>query len=374
MGADQGGDFPRGKICMNNASVSPNPAGMVRAVARFLEEYSVMGPDTEASDEFVTSMLGRTRDAVSRLIGCRPAEIVLTQSTTDGINAVSRGLSMPRGSSVIIRGGAHEHHANYYPWLRTGAEVRSIPIDKHGSFDTSLLRGMIDGGTRVAALSHALYNTGAVMPAEETGEILESAGVPYFVDAAQTVGCMKVDVSRLRCSFMSFNGSKWLCGPMGTGLFYCREDAADTLEPISTGGESADLGDSGLEYKKMPERFQTGFRNYAGMAGLEYSLGIISDVGVGAIQERAARLSRRLRDGIGRIPGSMLYGPEEGRTSIVPFNLQGVDPADAVKRLEEQGIVLALREITDLKIIRASPHFFNTGEEVDRVLEALAGL
>ncbi len=379
-GADIRGDFAAGnKTYLNNASVSLMPLESIRAVADHLESYSMMGPDSAESGQFVRRMLEETRRTISGMIRCRPEEIVFTQSTTDGVNAVARGLSLQNRSNIIIRGLGHEHHANYYPWLqlRGKTRIRSLEIDADGLFDTSQLRGMIDKDTALVALSHALYNTGAILPVGEIGEMLGGMGVPYFIDAAQTVGCIgEFDVSKTGCNFMAFNGSKWLCGPMGTGIFYCRRDSADLLEPMGVGGESAVLDGAGITHKGLPERFQAGFRNHAGMAGLGRSAEYLLKYGMGNIRRRVAGLSRMLREDLSGMAGITFYGPESGeeRTSIVSFNIRGRDPEKLVAELERRGIILAVREINETKVVRASPHFFNTEDEIQKTADAIRGL
>lgn len=377
---------PQGRGCrayLNNASVSPMPADAISAVDSFLSEYSAMGPDSDAASEYVGKVVSAARSTVADVIGCSPDEIVLAQSTTDGVNAVARGMRLEDGAGIVIRGGAHEHHANYYPWLRLAgaARVSSLAVDDNGLFrmpDLEAALGDNGGRTALVSLSHALYNTGAVLPVEEVGELLARRGVPYFVDAAQTVGCIgRMDVSRIGCDFMAFNGSKWLRGPMGIGLFYCRRGSEDLLEPLGIGGESADLLDGGrLEYKAMPERLETGFRNYPGAAGLVGAMCPIARNGLDGIRREAARLAGLLRGELGRIPGVAVYGPDEesARTSIVPFEVGGRDPADVAARLERQGIVVAVREFVDKKVLRASPHYFNTDEEVLMLADAVRAL
>ena len=368
---------------LNNASVSPMPADAIAAVSGFLAEYGAMGPDSVAASEYVKEAVASARSAVAGIVGCRPDELVLTQSTTDGVNAVARGMRMDGGAGVVIRGGAHEHHANYYPWLRLaggGARITSLPVDDDGLFRMADLKAALDSGGRTAlvSLSHALYNTGAVLPVEEVGELLARRGVPYFVDAAQTVGCLgRMDVSRIGCDFMAFNGSKWLRGPMGTGLFYCRRGSEDLLEPLGIGGESADLLEGGrLEYRAMPERLEAGFRNYPGAAGLASAARTLARLGLDGIRREAARLAGLLRDELGRIPGVVVHGPDDeaARTSIVPFEVGGRDPADVAARLERQGIVVAVREFVDKKVLRASPHHFNTDEQVLMLAGAVRAL
>ena len=379
LASDISCDFATGgKIYLNNASVSIMPLQSIEAINEFLKLYNQMGPDSISSEPFVLEKLKNARRAVAKIINCQEQEIVLTQSTTDGINYVANGLSFPEGSNIIIRGGAHEHHANYYPWLRlqNKTKVNSMEIDADGFFDFEELGSHLDGNTKLVALSHALYNTGAILPIEKVGKML--GGASFFVDGAQTVGCVAdVDVAKINCDFMSFNGSKWLCGPMGTGLFYCRKDAANLLEPISIGGESAMIYDNTkLAFMDMPERFQAGFRNYAGMVGLGASAEYILKFGLENIRRKNRYLSEIFREGLSNMKGVTLYGPQdaEQRTSIISFSIDGMESEVIAGKLEKAGIILAVREILDKKIVRASPHFFNTEDEIGIVLDAIKKL
>jgi cysteine desulfurase/selenocysteine lyase len=176
---------------------------------------------------------------------------------------------------------------------------------------------------------------------------------------------------------MAFNGSKWLCGPMGTGLFYCDRSSSDLLEPNSIGGESAMLDEkSNLIFKQLPEKFQTGFRNYVGMVGLESSANYLYRYGMENIRKKNMHLSNMLREELTKNNKINFYGPKDAqeRTSIISFTVDGHEPQTVVEKLEKQGIILAVREIYDKKIIRASPHFFNTESEILQVIDAIKKL
>ncbi len=362
------------KIYLNNASVSIMPLTSIKAMKNFLFSYNEMGPDSLSSESFIVENLIQTRKIISKLIKCTPDKIVLTQSTTDGINVVSNGLSLPSNSNIVIRGMNHEHHANFYPWIRLRKEtkIRNLKVDKNGFFDITELRDNVDKNTKLVVLSHALYNTGSIMPVDEIGELLEKTNTPYFIDAAQTVGCIGTfDVNQCKCDFMSFNGSKWLCGPMGTGIFYCNN--SDLLEPTYIGGESVMLFKNKLVYKDMPHKFQTAFRNYVGIAGLNESVSYIMKIGLEKIRSRVIYLANLFRSELLKINGTKIYGPDdqEKRTSIVSFNINSYDPKTITSRLEKQKIILAVREIFNKKIIRASPHFFNTENEIMGVIHEI---
>lgn len=377
---DISGDFPESeKVYLNNASVSIMPTQSIEAMKEFLVSYNSMGPDSKDSEPFVTEKLRNVRKTIAKVISCQPDEIILTQSTTDGINIVSNGLDFHSDANMIIRGMTHEHHSNLYPWLKLEEKIsiKNLPIDKNGFFKFDDLESFIDKNTKLVALSHALYNTGAILPVEEVGKILHG-NIPFFIDSAQTIGCIgDIDVSKINCNFMSFNGSKWLCGPMGTGLFYCNRKSSELLEPTTIGGESAIIYDeTKLAFKEIPDKFQTGFRNYVGIVGLESSANYLLDFGLQNIRDKNQSLSTLLREELSKIPNIILYGPDDPnlRTSIVSFNIQGMDPQDIVDKLEKQNIILAVREIMEKKIVRASPHFFNTESEMLQVIDALKKL
>tara|TARA_B110000014_G_C20102480_1_gene579018 strand:+ start:640 stop:1785 length:1146 start_codon:yes stop_codon:yes gene_type:complete len=373
-------DFIRDKIYLNNASVSLMPISSINAMKEFLIEYNKIGPDSLESEQFIKELWIKTRKTISKLIRCQPDEVVLTQSTTDGVNIVANGLRFDSNSNIVIRGNEHEHHANYFPWLRLAKsiDVRSLQINQNGEFSISHLKEQIDKNTKLVTLSHGLYNTGTILPVEEIGEILNQENIPYFLDSAQTVGCIgDFDFSKINCDFMSFNGSKWLCGPMGTGVFFCKRDSSDLLEPIGIGGESATKSDyMELSYMELPEKFQTGFRNYVGLVGLESSINYLQNVGLTNIRNHIIRLANLFRDEISKIPNVVVFGPEEEskRTSIVSFEMNGLEPEKVVARLAGDGIIIAKREIFEKKILRVSPHLFNTEEEILKTVEELKKL
>ena len=372
-------EFQIDKIYLNNASVSPMPKVSIKTMRQFLIDYSDMGPDSPESEIFIEQLWKKTRDAVSRLIRCHSDEIVITQSVTDGVNIVSNGMRFDESSNIIIRGKEHEHHANYFPWLKLGRriKIRNLLINENGGFSNSELNKLIDKKTRLVALSHGLYNSGLILPVNEIGEILQKENIPYFLDTAQTVGCIgDYDFASTQCDFMSFNGSKWLCGPMGTGVFYCKRSSSDLLEPINVGGESATSDKEQLINKEMPEKFQAGFRNYVGLAGMESSVAFLQNLGLNNIRNYIIKLSNLFIDEIGKIPDARVFGPEDEsqRTSIVSFEIGKNDPDKVVSLLAEKGIIIAKREIFDKSILRISPHIFNTEEQILRLVEELKKL
>jgi len=373
-------EFQTDKTYLNNASVSVMPKTSIEAMKQFLIDYSEMGPDSPESEIFIKGLWEKTRTSIAKVVKCNPDEIIITQSVTDGINIVANGMKFQNDSNIVIRGGEHEHHANYFPWLKLGKriDVRSLPVNDNGGFEYSDLKKILDEKTRLVALSHGLYNSGLILPVKEIGKELQKENVPYFLDTAQTVGCIgEFDFADTGCDFMSFNGSKWLCGPMGTGVFYCKRESSDLLEPSNIGGETAETNENGeLTYKELPDRFQAGFRNYVGLAGMESSVTFLENLGWNNIRNHIISLSNLFIDEIGKIPESKVFCPEDEseRTSIVSFEIEKHDPEKIVSELAQKGIIIAKREIYEKPVLRISPHIYNTKDEILSLVEELKKL
>ena len=373
-------EFQTDKTYLNNASVSVMPKTSIEAMKQFLIDYSEMGPDSPESEIFIKGLWEKTRTSIAKVVKCNPDEIIITQSVTDGINIVANGMKFENDSNIIIRGGEHEHHANYFPWLKLQKkiDVRSLPVDENGGFEYSDLKKVLDEKTKLVALSHGLYNSGLILPVKEIGNELQKENIPYFLDTAQTVGCIgEFDFADTGCDFMSFNGSKWLCGPMGTGVFYCKRESSDLLEPSNIGGETAETNENGeLTYKELPDRFQAGFRNYVGLAGMESSVTFLQNLGWNNIRNHIISLSNLFIDEIGKISESKVFCPEDEseRTSIVSFEIEKQDPEKIVSELAQKGIIIAKREIYEKPVLRISPHIYNTKDEILSLVEELKKL
>jgi cysteine desulfurase/selenocysteine lyase len=361
----------RKTIYMNNGAVAPTPLSTIKAVTNFLLKVSEDGPDSASTGDDLADLVSEVRVRVSHLINCDKDEVVLTDSTTHGLNIVSRGIRWNKGEAIVVRGGKHEHYSNYFPWLaakqKNDLVLRQLAVDRNGFFELGDLERAARGA-RLITTSHVLYNTGAIMPVEKIGKVAAENDALFCVDAAQSAGAIPIDVRRIGCDFMAFTGFKWICGPLGIGVLYCSKKASELVEPATVGGESAILSENdtvaGLE---MPARLQGGFRNYPGAAGLEAALRYILRIGMENIAKRNLQISSVIRDGLGRIPGVTLYGHEEEqkRSSIVSFLPPGgINASDLVKKLESSSVIVAARDVGEgKKVVRASPHFFNDESE-----------
>jgi cysteine desulfurase/selenocysteine lyase len=380
-------DFPvtKKKIYMNCGSFAPMPLSTIKSITDFLVRCSEEGPDSTSVQEYITSLMKELRVNLSRLINCEPEEIIFTQSTTEGINYVASGIEWKKSDAIIVRGGLHEHYANYFPWLniskKFGVKLEEIKINDKGFFDLDKIDKIAKNkNARLITLSHVLYNNGAIMPVEEVGKIAKRHQMLYSIDAAQSVGTIKVDVRRIGCDFLAFPGFKWICGPSGIGIFYCKKESAHWLNPKYIGGESAIITEKkDLVYTDSPQKFQTGFRNYPGVAGLASSIKYIQRLGVNTIRKMNMKIANKLVQDLRRIPGISIFGPEDEkvRSSIVSFTIDSVNPKTIVSSLEEKGIIVAERDIVGggkKKAVRASPHFFNDLSEVSTFVQNIKNI
>lgn len=380
-------DFPvtKKKIYMNCGSFAPTPLSTIKSITDFLVRCSEEGPDSTSVQEYITSLMNELRKILSRLINCEPEEIIFTQSTTEGINYVASGIEWKRSDIIISRGGLHEHYANYFPWLNVsrkyGTKLEETKIDKNGFLDLDNIEKIAKSkNSRLITLSHVLYNNGAIMPVGEIGKIARNHSLLYSIDAAQSVGTIKVDVKKIGCDFLAFPGFKWLCGPPGIGIFYCKKESAPLLVPKYIGGESAIITEEKkLVYADSPQKFQTGFRNYVGIAGLTSSLKYIQHVGIETIRKMNMKIANDIIEQLRTIPGVSIFGPEDEklRSSIVSFSTDSVLPKIMVSKLEENGIIVAERDIVGggkKKAVRASPHFFNTLDEVSTLVQNIKNI
>lgn len=216
------------------------------------------------------------------------------------------------------------------------------------------------------------------MPVEEVGKIARENNLLYCIDSAQSVGSLNVDIKRIGCDFMAFPSFKWICGPLGIGIFYCSKKSKDVLIPDSIGGESGQIiSDDSLIHNDIPQKFETGFRNYPALAGLESSLRYILRIGMHKITSINSKTSSILRNELLKIDGIDIHGINDKklRNSIVSFSSPKIKSNLLKVKLETEGIIMAERDLLNgKKIIRASPHFFNNEEEIMKTIRVIKNI
>ena len=363
-------------VFLNHAGVAP----LSRRAADALRAYA---GEAERSAYFRQGWYERVREVkalAARLLGARgEAEIAFVANTSTGLATVAKGLAWEPGDEVVV--SDVEYPANRYPWqdlARFGVRMVEVPERDDGRIDAGDVIAALSERTRIVSLSEVQYASGFRIGLRPISEAVHRVGGLLCVDAIQSLGALPVDVEALGIDFLSADGHKWLLGPEGCGILYVREALVERLHPNVVGWmnmvDAGNYGDYRFELLPDARRFEPGSYNLPGIFALGASLGLLLEVGQGAVWRRIEALTARLCGGLAQRGYRVLSPRGEGeRSGIVSFappapDVRTTPPAQAiVAALEARGIVIVVREGR----LRASPHFYDGTEQIDRLLEAL---
>lgn len=394
------GDFliSKKKIYLNNGSVAPVPVSTVKAITDFYLRYSEQGPDSAESNEYLENLKMETRRRVADLINCDSDEVIFTSSTTEGINFITNGIAWGANDKILVRNSKNEHFSNYLPWIKAAndndLQIERFPFENENMVIEDLTK-LIESPPspnfpRIVSTSHVMYNNGSITPVEKMGSIIKKKNrkTLFSIDGAQSVGAIDVDVKKIKCDFLSFPAFKWVCGPLGIGVLYVNKKVMnDEFEPVFVGagtaqiesikegkknanwGNSANKTQETLKFYKYPQKYHSTFRNYPALAGLESSIRYLLRIGISNICKKNKKISNIFREEISKIREIVIHeaSEESMRSSMVSFSFKSNNNNRVkilVEKLQEKGIILAEREIGLKKIVRASPHFYNTENEI----------
>jgi selenocysteine lyase/cysteine desulfurase len=355
----------------DHAAVSPLPAATADVLADWSRQCASEGDTVWPS---WAKALERTRARAADLIGAGSDEIALVHSTSEGVSLVAEGFPWQSGDNVVTL--ENEFPSNQYPWLNQahrGVEVRRVPVTD-GRVDLSRLQQACDRRTRLVAISWVGYLSGWRVCLDDVAELAHARGALLFVDAIQGLGVYPLDVARTPIDFLAADGHKWLLGPEGAGVFYVRREHLDLLHPIVVGWNSvlhaSDYGRIELNFKPSAARFEGGSPNVPGGLAMGASLELLEKYGTERIAARVLHLADTIVDrlrGLNAIP----FSPHSGnhRSAIVSFELPDRDPVAVRKRCLEAGVALSHRSGK----LRVSPHAYQNDDDIDRLLDALAG-
>jgi cysteine desulfurase/selenocysteine lyase len=310
---------------------------------------------------------------------------VFVRGTTEAVNLVAQSFIRPRvgaGDEILI--SALEHHANIVPWQmvceQTGATLKVIPITLSGEVDFAAFENLIGPRTRLLALAHVSNALGTVIPVEKFIAVARRHGVPVLLDGAQAIPHSKVDVQALDCDFYCFSAHKMI-GPTGIGVLYGRKQLLEAMPPWQGGGEMIlAVSFEKTTYNQLPWKFEAGTPNISGAVGLAAAIQYLDDIGMDRIAAYEHELLVYATQSLGRIPGLRIVGTAPVKASVVSFMLEGIHPHDIGTILDTEGVAIrtghhcAMPEMEYFKIpatARASMSFYNTFEEVDRLVAAL---
>jgi cysteine desulfurase/selenocysteine lyase len=334
------------RIYLDNAATSwPKPESVYRAVDDYLRRLGApAGRGSYAEAAEAERIVLSCRKKVAQLIGAAdPSRIIFTQNGTDSLNLALHGLLKP-GDHVVTT--VCEHNSILRP-LRFLAEHRDVSAtyvscDAQGYINPDDVRRAITPRTRLIAMLHASNVTGAIQPVEAVGKIAGERGVLYLVDAAQSLGYLPVDVQQIGCHLLAAPGHKGLLGPLGTGVLYVAPGIEEKLLPLRQGGTGT-RSDEDIQPQSLPDRYESGNLNLAGLAGLDagvsHVLGLGDDCGYRQLRDLIDALIEQLR----RIHGIQLYGPSSfsARAGLVSLNVAAYDPQELAALLDAQWTIQA---------------------------------
>jgi selenocysteine lyase/cysteine desulfurase len=366
-------EFPVTRECayLNHAGVGPLPRRAAEAMSRLAETVSRTG-DRVWLDRM--REVERVRGLAARLLGARAAsEVAFVENTSTGLSLVAEGLDWQPGDNIV--GAALEFPSNVYPWMnlaRRGVEYHQVP-ERDGRIDPDELLNLCDGRTRMLALSWVQYASGFRSDLVRLGAACRERGILFVVDVIQGLGVLPLDVEAAGIDVAAASGHKWLLGPEGAGLLYVSNRVVEQLRPVRTGWRSPQdpfqWTDYDLTWNEGAKRFESGTLNAFGIVALGASLDILLEAGIEAIEPRVLALADRAARGMQDLGFTLVSSRQPGETSgIVTATHPRHEAGVFVKALAGKDVVLAARAGR----LRFSPHFYNTEEEIDRGLEALA--
>ncbi|PYL32276.1 MAG: cysteine desulfurase [Verrucomicrobia bacterium] len=374
-------------IYFDSAATSQKPRAVIEALRNFYEhENANVHRGLHTLSSRATEAYEKARKRVAEYIGAPSADdIIFTRGTTEGINLVAQawgGKFIREGDVILLT--EMEHHSNLVPWQllaeRTGARLRFVPVLDDGTLDLAHLPKLLTQEVKLFAFTHISNSLGTINPVAELCEKAHAVGALALVDAAQSVGHLTLNVGELGCDFMAFSGHK-MCGPTGIGALYARKEILDSIPPWHGGGEM--IVSVALEkstFKKAPHRFEAGTPNIAGAIGLAAAIDYLNGIGRAAIFQHDLQLARYACDRLTELPRTRVFGPAEERGALVGFVMDATHPHDLTTFADQYGLALRgghhcnqplMRRFGVSGTTRASFYFYNTKEEIDRMIEIL---
>lgn len=365
-------EFPQadGIVYLNHAGIAPWPARTARALQEFAAENARQGAaryrDWLAREQALREQLRALLNAPSA------SDIALLKNTSEALSLVAAGLDWNPGDRVV--GADEEFPSNRMPWQALAARgVDWLGVSLRGPDPEAALMAACTPATRVLAVSSVQYGSGITLDLPRLGRFCRERGILFCLDAIQSIGALRFDLYQVQADFVAADAHKWLLGPEGIALFYCRADLRPQLELRQFGWHMVDGAEnfSAQEWRPAADasRFEPGSPNMIGIHALSASLGLITSIGMPAIEERLLNATTYLVARLGEMEGITLLTPLDParRAGIVTFTAAGMDAGRLHTELRSRGVVCAARGGG----VRFSPHFYTGTQRLDRALSIL---
>ena len=375
-------------VYLDNAATTQKPSSVVNLMNDYLLKYNGnVHRGIHLLSEKSTEAYENARVKIAKFFNApQPEEILFTRGTTESINLVAHSWGrkfLTKGDVVVL--SEMEHHSNLVQWQLLskdiGVELKFIALNEDSSLDLDSLRELVKlDEVKFVAVSYASNVLGNVNPVKEIVEIVHSAGIPVLFDGAQAAPHLKVDLTELDCDFFVCSAHKML-GPTGVGILYGKMELLTEMNPFLGGGEMIlEVGLTESTYKEPPSKFEAGTPNYIEAIGFGAAVDYLTEIGMDAIHEHEVKLAEYALAELEKIGGIEVYGPSEGRSGIVSFNVEGVHPHDVAQILDGEGVAVRaghhcaqplMKWLKVSSTSRASFYFYNTESEVDALIKAI---
>jgi cysteine desulfurase/selenocysteine lyase len=374
-------------VYLDNAATTQKPQAVLEALTRYYTGTNAnVHRGVHLLSQLATDEYEGAREKIRAYFNAASArEIVYTRNSTEGINLVAHVFGAARvraGDEVLI--SAMEHHSNIVPWQmlceRSGARLRTAPIDDRGELLLDEFEAMVGPRTRIVAIAHMSNALGTINPVADIVRISHAHGAAVLLDGSQAAYHMPVDVRALDCDFYVATGHK-LYGPTGIGVLYGKERLLEELPPFMGGGDMIrSVTFARSTWNELPHKFEAGTPNIAGAVGLGAALDYIASVGLREISQHEHELLAYATDVVGGVPGIRLIGTARRKASVVSFVLDGVHPHDIGTVVDREGVAIRTGHHCAQPVMerfgvpataRASLAMYNTREDVDALGRAL---
>jgi cysteine desulfurase / selenocysteine lyase len=374
-------------VYLDNGGSSQSPASVIERFNKYVtEEHSNVHRGVHYLSQLATNEYEKARVKVQKFINAREAkECIFVRGTTEGVNLVAQSYgraNFSEGDEIIL--SQMEHHANIIPWQmiaeEKGAKIRVIPMNERGELVIDEYENMFNERTKFVSIIHVSNALGTINPVKSMIETAHKFGVPVMIDAAQSVPHFKLDVQDLDCDFLTFSGHK-MFAPTGSGVLYGKKELLEKLPPYQTGGSMIRV----VTFEKttfagLPEKFEAGTPAIATSIAIGAAIDYLNEIGMDNIAEYEHELLEYATQKLSAIEGVKIIGTAKEKASVISFTIENVHPHDIGTILDQQGIAIRaghhcaqpIMKFFDVPATaRASFAFYNTREEVDKLVEAV---
>ncbi len=376
-------------VYLDSAATTQKPKEVIEAIKEYYEKFNA-NPHRGAYDLSVaaTEAYDEAREKVKKFINSKyREEIIFTKNATEAFNllAMSYGMNfINEGDEIVI--SIAEHHSNLIPWQQVakakGAILKYMYTDENGELTEEEVKSKITDKTKLVSITHVSNALGTINPVKEIAEYAHSKGAVVIVDGAQSVPHMKVDVRDINADFLVIAGHK-LLAPMGIGVLYGKKELLEKMPPLMFGGDMVEyVYEQETTFNVLPYKFEAGTQNVEGAVGLSKAIDYLNNIGMENIEKIEKELMSYALEEMNKLPYVKVYGPREveKRGGVLSFEIEGVHPHDVASIFDTFGVCIRagnhcaqplMRYMGINATSRASIYFYNTKEDVDRLIEAV---